>query len=195
MAAAKQSFNYYVIGHSHTSFRDATFKQVYNFALADFALLTGGGDISPSLYGEEEDPSCYGISKERDYKELCAIVNCLLEKKPIVGICRGAQLLHVYNGGKLIQNLENRDESIHEIYLNDDFRVTAKVNSLHHQGIPLKEAEAMYEYVYTTKDEKHAEIFVEPDKEMIGVQFHPEYGTCPTSGYNLFKEVIQSYIG
>tara|TARA_Y100001970_G_scaffold195429_1_gene237530 strand:+ start:2566 stop:3309 length:744 start_codon:yes stop_codon:yes gene_type:complete len=76
----------------------------------DGLMLTGGGDVSPSLYSERmsssDDDMCFGTSLERDTVELNLIKKALSDNKPILGICRGMQLLNVYFGGTLIQNVD-----------------------------------------------------------------------------------------
>jgi len=76
----------------------------------DGLMLTGGGDISPSLYSERmsssDDNMCFGTSVERDTVEFNLIKKAISDNKPILGICRGMQLLNVYFGGTLIQNVD-----------------------------------------------------------------------------------------
>tara|TARA_B100001142_G_scaffold52298_1_gene50033 strand:+ start:5545 stop:6288 length:744 start_codon:yes stop_codon:yes gene_type:complete len=73
-------------------------------------VLTGGGDVSPSLYSDRmessDDNMCFGTSVERDETEFALIKKALANNTPILGICRGMQLLNVYFGGTLIQNLD-----------------------------------------------------------------------------------------
>ena len=76
----------------------------------DGLMLTGGGDISPSLYSQRmkssDDNICFGTSIERDTVEFNLVKKALSDNKPILGICRGMQLLNVYFGGTLIQNVD-----------------------------------------------------------------------------------------
>ena len=76
----------------------------------DGLMLTGGGDISPSLYSQRmkssDDNLCFGTSIERDTVEFNLVKKALSDNKPILGICRGMQLLNVYFGGTLIQNVD-----------------------------------------------------------------------------------------
>ena len=73
-------------------------------------VLTGGGDVSPSLYSDRmassDDNMCFGTSIERDKTEFALIKKAIANDTPILGICRGMQLLYVYFGGTLIQNLD-----------------------------------------------------------------------------------------
>ena len=71
----------------------------------DGFLFTGGGDISPSRYGEETLQCCGEISPLRDAMELDLLNAVLLTGKPILGVCRGVQLLNVGLGGTLYQDI------------------------------------------------------------------------------------------
>ena len=69
-------------------------------------ILTGGLDIGPNIYGEDTDPEAdVRISSERDEWEIPILKQALANNMPILGICRGMQLLNVVFGGKLIQDL------------------------------------------------------------------------------------------
>ena len=114
----------------------------------DGLLLTGGGDVDPAYYGEE-DRACYGIDGERDKGELALIRAFLEAGKPILGICRGHQLLNVYFGGTLVQHLPNAPEhgnpgkgdQVHDTmavpgcFLSEVYGNHFQVNSAHHQGL------------------------------------------------------------
>lgn len=69
-------------------------------------LLWGGVDIDSSLYEEPRHPKTQIPNRERDFEELDKIKTAVRLKVPIVGICRGAQLLCVYHGGRLHQHTE-----------------------------------------------------------------------------------------
>ena len=66
--------------------------------------LWGGVDIDSSLYGEPRHPKTQIPDKKRDREELEKIKTAIRLKVPIIGVCRGAQLLCVYHGGKLHHN-------------------------------------------------------------------------------------------
>lgn len=77
-------------------------------SIAGFAglLLTGGGDVDPSLYGDEtKHEETYGVIPARDEMELKLIPQFIDAGKPIVGICRGLQILAVFFGGRLYQHV------------------------------------------------------------------------------------------
>ena len=104
---------------------------VENMEEADIVLFTGGEDVSPSLYGEENVLSF--SNPDRDMYEKTMFEEACKNNKNIIGICRGSQLLTALNGGKLIQDVTNHAlASGHNIrILNKDLIMRA--TSTHHQ--------------------------------------------------------------
>lgn len=116
--------------------------------LADGLLLSGGRDVATALYGQE--PHCDALSEdiERDTLEWKLIPAFLERKKPIFGICRGFQVLNVYFGGSLYQDIpselggeHNTKGGLHPATLKKDsilghlFGEHMDVNSYHHQAV------------------------------------------------------------
>ena len=107
-------------------------------------LLPGGGDVEPWRYGEEE-VDCREAEPMRDAAELQLIREFLEERKPILGICRGLQILNVFFGGTLCQHIEGHErvdgkDRCHESriipsYLQQIYGEEMYVNSAHHQAI------------------------------------------------------------
>ena len=111
-------------------------------------ILSGGGDVDPALYGEENS-ACFGIDRERDAAEFRLIEAYLRAGKPILGICRGQQLLNVYFGGSLIQHLPTAERHVpsrtgdnaHSTgaqpgsFLAGLYGEAFPVNSAHHQAV------------------------------------------------------------
>lgn len=96
---------------------------------ADFIVFHGGADICPILYGEKPVTECGGPHLDRDRLEV-RVFNKYRHHKPFIGICRGAQMLNVLNGGRLWQHVNNHTND-HEV--EDWTGKTYKVTSTHHQ--------------------------------------------------------------
>jgi putative glutamine amidotransferase len=76
-----------------------------SLARLDGLILTGGGDLDPASYGAEQHPRTGRVSPERDQAELDLLADALAAGLPVLGICRGLQLLNVARGGTLRQHL------------------------------------------------------------------------------------------
>ena len=121
--------------------------------LVDKIVLTGGADVSPYLYGEEPNAKLGTTDPIRDRFELATIKAALEANKPILGVCRGLQLLNVYFGGSLYQDLSQTSSQIkhlqsptpqeiptHHISVEQESALgflpeNYMVNSFHHQVI------------------------------------------------------------
>ena len=74
----------------------------------DGIIMTGGVDIHPFRFNEEPNPKIGAISKERDDFDFLIMKYAFEMKKPIFGICRGIQLINVFFGGTLIQDINSQ---------------------------------------------------------------------------------------
>jgi len=155
-------------------------------------VLTGGADINPSCYGEANHGS-EGVDPARDRLELDLLAAALEKDLPVLAICRGVQLLNVFHGGSLIQNLPaeagheqrsrewepGRHPAAHSVDIEPGSRLaqivgatTLQVNSRHHQaagrvGAGLK--------VTARSTDGVIEGLENPDRSfVVGVQWHPE---------------------
>lgn len=151
---------------------------------ADLVMFTGGEDINPELYGDVAHISTY--FSNRDFKEVAAFKKAVALKKPIIGICRGAQLGCALSGGKLIQDQYN--PGTHKMYTHD--KREFKINSLHHQAMfPFNMPETKYKligwavghsgYHHNGKGEemnppKECEVVYFKETNCLGIQCHPE---------------------
>ncbi len=115
-------------------------------------LIPGGGDVHPKFYGEEPGPHLRSVWVEKDVLELELVRRAVERKLPVLGICRGAQVINVALGGTLIQHLKGTEiehhqglpyeHVTHEIEIEEGsflHRLTGKtrimVNSFHHQAV------------------------------------------------------------
>ena len=152
----------------------------------DVLLLPGGVDVAPERYGAPRSPQLGDVNLERDDFEYRVLTEAIRLRKPVFGICRGVQVLNVFLGGTLYQDLpsEYPDTSLHHrdthhsIVVERDTRLyrqlgqdTIEVNSFHHQAIK-QLAPGLRVSARATDGTIEA---VECDSLPIaGVQFHPE---------------------
>lgn len=161
-------------------------------ALLDGLLLSGGGDIDPVYWGEEPQPGSGEIEPVRDELELGLCRAALAAEMPVLGICRGHQVLAVAAGGALHQDLSVRDYPgllkhsqqaprwypTHRVRVQPETRLASlfpaalRVNSFHHQAVSrvpegfLVSARADDGVIEAIESRHH--LFA------LGVQWHPE---------------------
>lgn len=155
-------------------------------ARLDGLILPGGADIPPSEYGEEAHETVVILTEER-YRFEKALGKAWIEKtnKPLLGICLGGQWINVLHGGSLVQDIPsalggNHRDIIHPVTIAADSRLGGilgeeeiEVNSFHHQAV--KEVGAGLRVVATSPDGViEAVESTDPDRFLIGVQWHPE---------------------
>ncbi len=99
---------------------------------ADVVVFSGGVDVDPALYGEKASRFTQYPSKSRDMQEAAVFAYCRENNVPMIGICRGAQFLHVMNGGKLWQNVYGHGGSSHDIH-DYEYNLIVNSTSIHHQ--------------------------------------------------------------
>ncbi len=165
---------------------------------ADGILLPGGNDVNPLLYGEERKSHTMPPHDERDIFEMYLIDKAMERKLPILGICRGLQILNVKLGGTLYQDIEKemkggirhdwhtengvhllRSALVHEISFDGKSRIhdivgkdNIEVNSLHHQGI--KELGKGLVATGHSTDGLVESFEMEGYPYLVAVQWHPE---------------------
>ncbi len=145
----------------------------------DFLLLTGGADVNPEYYGAEKIKETYFVNNRNDELDFQMIKAFIKADKPILGICRGLQIINVYFGGSLYQHRPEHslnEEDRHDINITKDsflFDCYKKdrigVNSLHHQGI---DKVATGFKICASSDDGVIEA-ISKDK-IFAVQWHPE---------------------
>ena len=132
---------------------DDTKKAIEEALSCDGLLLPGGADIEPALYGREREENCGKPNELRDKNEFEIFHAFVKTGKPILGICRGFQVINVACGGTLYQDIAEikkcshsdflkRAKSVHKVTVTENtrlFRIFDKmqvgVNSLHHQAV------------------------------------------------------------
>lgn len=155
---------------------------------ADLVCFTGGEDVSPEMYGEENTHS--SCNPKRDLRE--RLLYETLEPLPMVGICRGAQFLNVMNGGKLIQHIDGHSMGYREIRVRTTSSVgITYIHEDHHQGIIPSTSSAYEEIGWDVRD-GNVEILWYPENRRLCFQPHPEWGHEPTR--ELFFSLIKEYI-
>ncbi len=162
----------------------------------DGFVFQGGVDLAPESYGEEPIGRWKG-DKYRDDYELAIMDYAVKSGKPVFGICRGFQVMNVYFGGTLYQDMETQkpetikhrdaieyDKVKHEVVftkgelLDKMYEATEVplVNSVHHQGV--KNLGKDLKVLATSEKDGIIEAFTwtgAPDGKVMGVQWHPEY--------------------
>lgn len=158
----------------------------------DGFLMTGGQDVSPALYGEERLDSCGETLPVRDGMESRLFQLCLERDVPVLGICRGIQLMNVLLGGTLYQDLPSQhptetehhmsppyDRPVHQVEICKgtplfDLIQTERmdVNSYHHQAVRDK-APALQ--TMAVSEDGLIEAVCLPERPFVwAVQWHPE---------------------
>jgi len=142
-------------------------------------VLTGGGDVDPSLYGEDPHPLAKHVSRDRDELERNLIEEAERNDLPVLGICRGLQMLNVARGGTLHQHIEGHKDVEHTVLPNRKSRVAAcvgsggyTVNSRHHQAVGQLGRGLI---VTAISPDGIVEAVEDPEKHfLVAVQWHPE---------------------
>lgn len=171
----------------------------------DGLLLPGGIDPHPRHFGEEVHPETL-IDEKLDTLEFAIIAAAMDMRMPILGVCRGCQILNVALGGSLIQHLDTGevdhrpalplDRHIHEIQLEPGSRLRKfagaermHVNSLHHQAIA-RAGDTLK--VVARSEDGYVEAIEsrDTDRWLVGVQYHPEELLESPAHRDLFADFV-----
>jgi putative glutamine amidotransferase len=183
-------------------------------------VLSGGEDVDPARYGEDPSPALGAVEPIRDEMEFRAIACALEQGMPVFGICRGLQVLNVYFGGTLYQDIgtERPSDLMHEQEQAWDKRshgatVSAnsllhdivgaerlRINSFHHQAV--KQPGRGVEITAVADDGLPEAIECPSHPWLLGVQWHPERNeaAAPSTDpdrllFLAFREAVQRYAG
>src|SRR5947209_20244909 len=161
--------------------------------LIDGLILAGGADIDPSTYGAEPHPKTGDAEPERDRTEIALTRRAVARDMPVLGICRGMQIINVAFGGTLRQHLPDEvghedhrrfpgsfDGADHDVRLNSGSLAALAAGeevhatkSHHHQGIDAL-GEGLEVTGHSTLDDLPEAIEAAGRRFVLGVQWHPE---------------------
>lgn len=161
----------------------------------DGIVLQGGSDVSPKNYGEEPLKPEWAGDYVRDQYEIALVKECLARRKPLLGICRGAQLLNVALGGSLYQDIATQvpkarnhrdwaiyDQNFHHIHIVPGTKLAAlyphpgpgKINTVHHQAV--KDVAPTLKVEATCVEDGIVEALrYTGDSYAVALQWHPEF--------------------
>jgi gamma-glutamyl-gamma-aminobutyrate hydrolase PuuD len=177
---------------------------------ASALLLWGGEDISPSIYGQHRPKIGYSGPEKmsvRDETEVSLAKEAIRLNIPIIGICRGAQLMCAVSGGSLFQHVTNHAGQTHEC--ETDRGTTIVSNSLHHQMMNLSKVdhyriawiEPGISHAYIGEDGPIAnplpyepEIVYIPKTKALCIQGHPEFMDEKNPFVKYCLELVEQYI-
>lgn len=180
-------------------------------SIIDGLLLTGGEDVSPSFYNEEPRIVIGPTSPERDRSEILLMHEAMRQNKPILGICRGMQLINVVLGGTLYQDLsENNSITIQHVqktkphypthsiqvmeqsHISRIFKSGDYVNSFHHQV--LKDiAPGLIVTAWSQDGVPEAVELFDNSQSIVGLQWHPELNALMNNkqSFAIFKDLVE----
>ena len=165
----------------------ADFALYFDRFQIDGVVLTGGIDVSA-------DSEVLHI---RDIFENSLLEYCIQNWIPIFGICRGMQLINVYFGGSLSNNIQNHVNIHHPICcinkpLNQIDIPNLSVNSFHNHGIRLHNIAPSLEIAFQGVDDELVEGIFHPQKPILAIQWHPEREKTPNG---MVDKLIKNFFG
>jgi putative glutamine amidotransferase len=171
---------------------EETLRAIYE--RVDGILLTGGGDVDPKEYGAAADIPLRSVNHARDLTELNVTRWAVEDDKPVLGICRGIQVMNVALGGTLYRDLATekpstvdhdlggkapRNHAGHAVQIDAESKLATllgttapPVNSMHHQAI--RDLAPVLTPVATAPDGIVEGVEVKNARFIVGVQWHPE---------------------
>ena len=177
-------------------------------ARLDGLVLSGGADIEPSQYGHDPDANMGETEPDRDEWEFALLREARRIELPVLGICRGAQLVNVFYGGTLNQHVELDDGAGHPRFDVDgsththDVNVVAGttlaslvartigVNSLHHQTLGVIGTDLI---VSANASDGVVEAVELPGRDLLAVQWHPELLAKPDPTFQWLVKRATNY--
>ncbi len=163
-------------------------------ASCDALILPGGGDITPAFFGEKNHGS-RNIDTELDILQLQALEQCIRAKKPVLGICKGMQIINVALGGTVVQNLptarlhkydggDRHHAAVIEkgSWLYSLYGKEMTVNSAHHQAVG--RPGTGLRVIQRCPQDACPEAVAHESLPILGVQWHPERISPTQAGFS-----------
>lgn len=179
--------------------------------LVDGIILSGGHDVTPAIYNQEPHKLLEKTSKRRDLFEINLLSEACNKNKPVLGICRGLQLINVSFGGSLYQDLSLANEEKinhiqeckydnvwHSVKLSSILKDVIgneyyEVNSFHHQIID--KLAPGFEVIAIANDNTKEAIYYENENLFIlATQWHPEMMLKDEGSINLFRYFVNKIL-
>lgn len=191
-------------------FEKLGFTLTKDFDKANLIVFTGGEDVSPDLYGDNKHLKTWN-NPHRDEREQMLYSIACKEGIPMVGICRGAQLLNVLNGGRMYQDVGKHAVGAGHLLVDTSTHQEILVTSTHHQMMmPAEKAEVVaianeggyrewVENGFVEREEvsnEDYEVLYYADTNCLCFQPHPEFTGAkwePMKEY--FANLLQRYLG
>lgn len=184
----------------------------YILELVDGLLISGGNDVDPLFYGEKREAENLEITPERDHFEIALVKAAMKRVIPILGICRGMQLLNVVFGGSLYQDFTFDSKSLnhtlegsnvykkqHPVIIEEEsrlFQIIHKkkimVNTSHHQTVK-RLGSGLIAVAWSEADKVIEAIETDDGHYLLGIQWHPEF-MRDDSSKSLFDSFVQTAI-
>lgn len=181
------------------------------YSRLDGILFSGGGDISLEYFKGDPHPRIGGIDNDRDLTEITLARAAVEDGKPVLGICRGIQVINVALGGTLYTHIpaqlpgaldhdypgDLRRELVHLVNVDESAQVAGifgetllRVNSLHHQGV--KDLAPSLRAAGYAPDGLIEAVELPGHPYAVGVQWHPEWLTDQPAMQRLFKSFVDA---
>lgn len=176
--------------------------------ILDGLVFSGGGDISPLLYGGKPHPTIYSVDPDRDASELMLAKLALTSKIPVLGICRGMQLLNVATGGDLVPHVPDlygdaiahrldhpRRPTQHDVHILPESRLAKilgteqmTIVTWHHQAV--RTFPTVWQLAAQAADGLVEALEHRQHPWMVALQWHPEMSAQDPAHLRLFKTFV-----
>jgi putative glutamine amidotransferase len=181
------------------------------YSRLDGILFSGGGDVSIAYFNGSAHPRIGEVDEKRDSTEITLMRSAINDGKPVLGICRGAQVMNIALGGTLYTHIHDqlkgaldhdypgdlRRVIVHPVNVDETTRsaeifgeTLLNVNSLHHQG--LKDIAPSLRVAGHAPDGLVEVVEIPDHPYAVAVQWHPEWLTDQPSMQRLFKSFVDA---